>query len=204
MARSIEPDGKGNKDPEFRLLCGFFEEEFGHGWKRRLAKVAGVPESNVHSWIKTGKMPPWVLRIFRLTTQNRYFRANAEALSKEIEVYRLAHSVVADGEGFSVFRMEKGVGQLVAKGIPNLEIAREIAGLPVLKEKYKNLETFVRDLAESSVTEEMIDDDTLEVLDSIDSWKHPPALSVTFSEMEAKDIVAGLVQLSKEMEKQNL
>lgn len=44
----------------FKAVCEEFENQYGFGWKKKLADVVGVSASNVQSWIKAGRVPPAV------------------------------------------------------------------------------------------------------------------------------------------------
>lgn len=47
-------------DVWFKDTCRDLENRYGRGWKRRLAELVGVSDSNVQSWIKVGRVPPAV------------------------------------------------------------------------------------------------------------------------------------------------
>ncbi len=184
----------------FKLICNWFEGTYGHGWKRRLARVAGVPESNVHSWIKAGRMPPWVHRVFKLLIQTSRLRRNERLVIKQVSDYQQVGQVVEDGDGFAVYRSENGIGKLVARGIPDLETAREIAALPRLKSMSAELSVMLTDVLENKVVpEDFFTDEEKGVVAEVSDWNSPPALSVEKVDVEIADIDEALEILVTEI-----
>ena len=193
-----KPSAATSTPPEgfrFNLLCGWFEEEYGHGWKRRLAEVAGVPESNVHSWIKAGRMPPWVHRVFELLAETRLLRRNERLIAKQVSDYQQVGQVIEDGDGFAVYRSEDGIGKLVARGIPDLQAAREIAALPRLKSMSATLSFLVSEI----VDEDALTDEEKEIAAEVSDWDRPPALSIEKVDAEIEDLAEALEVLTREV-----
>ena len=176
----------------FEMISGSFEERYGHGWKRRLAKTAGVPESNVHSWIKVQKMPPWILRIFQLLIQNARLRREKEFISNLIEDFLACDQVVETDDGFAIYRFRNGLGTLVAKGIPDVDKARELASLPRLESLVEKAMNLIWELRENKVIPEDSDPGSWggeadELLMLIESYKRPAVLKYDDEEITDTD-----------------
>ena len=203
MPKSSENRNSNEKTSEeisFDLLCSFFEEKFGHGWKRRLAKVASVPESNVHSWIKAGRMPPWVQRVFELLMQNNRLRRYERSIQKEIADFKSIHRIVEDGDGYAVYHPVDGVGKLVARGIPDLETAREIAALPRLKSIASTIAGMLDDLYYHEVVPaEWFTENQKRVLEELPNWSVPSFLDGELSDGAIEDISQALDFLATEL-----
>lgn len=127
------------KDITFEKVCEAFEKAFGRGWKRRLAEVAEVPESTVHSWLKVGKGPKWLTKVFRLMLERTFYDEAGYYQERAAEDFQQAYQIVESGDGFAVYRFRNAVGQLVADRIPDLDTATEIASLPRAKATIKEL-----------------------------------------------------------------
>lgn len=76
-------------DKWFGEKCRELEEEHGRGWKRRLAEMVGVSDSNVQSWIKAGSVPPAV----RTAIEKAQYAAELEA---EIGRFRSERHLIAE------------------------------------------------------------------------------------------------------------
>ena len=184
----------------FKLTCDWFEEVYGHGWKRKLANIAGVPESNVHSWIKAGRWPSWFQRSFKLLVQISRLRRSERLFAKQVRDYQQVGQIVEDGDGFAVYRSENGIGKLVARGIPDLEVAREIAALPRLKSMSADLSSMLTDVLENQVVpEDWFTDEEKGVVAEVSDWNTPPALSVEKVGVEIEDIDEAFEVLTTEV-----
>ncbi len=193
----------------FEWICETFEERYGRGWKRRVAEAAGVPESNVHSWIKAGKMPPWILSIFRLLIQNVYLRREKEFVVGRIENFLECDQVVEAEDGFAVYRFNDGVGKSVARAIPDIETAREYASLPRLKMLASKAAIFLSELREDEVIPSDPPDgyyasETDNLLKLMNQWNRPVALrlgeaEITDLDAVVEDITKALEELPKEV-----
>jgi hypothetical protein len=188
----------------FHFLCDWFEEEYGRGWKRRLAEMAGVPESNVHSWIKAGKMPPWILRIFRLLIQNSRLQRNLQVLSTRIAEYGQCDQVIDTGDGYMVCRLEDGPGSIVASGITDEAIAREIAALPRLKSIANEALDYIAFVVDSGFLDMIPADeeypfDTGKLLEALRNWSQAPGLRPDVADADIEDVAEALAKLSEQM-----
>mgnify|MGYP000482354868 CR=1 FL=1 len=174
------------------LICSRFEDEFGHGWKRRLAEVADVPESNVHSWIKAGRMPPWVHRVFKLLIQTSRLRRNELSIAEQIADSKLTGHVVEDGDGYAVYRTVDGVGKLVARGIQDIDTAREIAALPKLRSISKQLADKLADSFDMVPIDGWFTEEDEKLVSQVETWSIPPALAADKDGAEIEDLAEAL------------
>jgi hypothetical protein len=119
----------------FANYCAEMEAANGRGWKRRLAEKVGVSESNVQTWLKSGRVPPAVHRAIMLS--DRIDELNRDATEQvRMDGSRWIEEKTIHGEKrFSVheMNMETGRGRLVAGSITSEDDAREIANLPIVK-----------------------------------------------------------------------
>ena len=183
----------------FEQICENFEERYGRGWKRRLAEKAGVPESNVHSWIKAGRMPPWILRIFRLLVQNTRLQREKERVSALIDDFVKCDQVIESDDGFAVYRFKDGLGKLIAKGIPDVETATEYASLPRLKALADKGTELVWELRENNVIPEDSSRGTWgreadEILELKDSWNRPAVLRYVDDEITVNALFENIAE----------
>jgi hypothetical protein len=119
----------------FLRYCHNLEEEVGRGWKRRLAEKVGVAETNVQTWLKSGRVPPAVRRAITLADELESLKREHEQL-RSIVGGRWIESESYSGETrYSVHEMDgkTGLGRLVAGDIARIEDARELANLPAIK-----------------------------------------------------------------------
>lgn len=160
----------------FPLIRDWFEETYGHGWKRRFAETAGVPETTVHSWLKSEKFPPWVMMVFRLLVQKSQLRRDVKALSGLIEDFAKSGHIVQSDDGYAVYRFEDGIGKLVARGITDVETAKKIASLPRLEallDRGSDFAFVLGEDAEDDLTKDEID----EFLNEKQTWCRIASLS---------------------------
>jgi hypothetical protein len=187
-------------DFSFDLICDWFEEKHGHGWKRRLAEVAGVPESNVRGWIKSGRMPPWVQKIFHLLIKNSHLRRSERFTSAIIADASLYDQVVEDRDGYTVYRNVDGVGKIIASGISDIETAQEIAALPKLKNISGQVSAMLNDLIEHQIVpEDWFNEAESKVLEDFDNWRSRPELAVLQTDEVINDIAEALESLTIEI-----
>lgn len=178
------PDGSGI----LRAISEHCEKTIGHGWKRRLAEGAGVSESTVHGWLKAGQAPSWFDNMYCRIAELMNARRNGRALAKKVQDFRETWQIVETDKGFSVYRVENGVGKIVAMGIPNIETAREIAGLPRLKSLSKKISVVLGDvIANNLVDEAWISEADKRALEELETWSTPPTLDYTTNYFDKKD-----------------
>lgn len=134
MEGCMGKEGTGNW---FATYCAEMEGKIGRGWKRRLAEKVGVSESNVQTWLRSGRVPPAVQRAILLNDELEELKMES-AEQKRTELSRWIEEEPVLGEvRYSVHEMnlETGRARLVAGDIRNEGDAREIANLPMIKEQ---------------------------------------------------------------------
>nr|WP_319512779.1 hypothetical protein [uncultured Cohaesibacter sp.] len=121
----------------FKRYCENMEQEFGRGWKRRLAQKVGVGESNVQAWIKSGRVPPAVRKAITLSDELVALKNNYEELCSSNPKRWIEEVTIHDRTTFSVHEIdvETGFARLVADHINDIDVARELANLPEIKER---------------------------------------------------------------------
>lgn len=172
------------------LVFGNFEDRFGHGWKRKLAQFAEVPESTVHSWIKAGKTPPWFRTVMVLRLKATSVNNSKRLWVQQVADYQLVGQVVEDGDGFAVYRSEDGIGKLVARGIPDLESAREIAALPRLKSLSRIISSMLENVLDNDIVpEDWFNHEEKEDLARLEAWDTPPSLKFQKTDEDTENLV---------------
>lgn len=133
-------------DEWFKAKCEELRDEHGdHGWKRRLAELVGVSDSNVQSWIKAGKVPPAVHTAIE-------YAKTIDELKAEIGKFRsetLSIEETPDGK-FRVLEMNQATGRWRERAILHrLEDAHDL--IAVASGELDDRIAAVRDWAEDYV-----------------------------------------------------
>lgn len=192
------------EDPKkmFEIVTKLWESTYGHGWKRRLAELADVPESTVHSWLKAKRLPPWLERILKLLAENSRLKRNIKVFTSHVDDCAEAGQVVETDRGFAVYRFTGGVGKLVCDNISNEDTATEIASLPRLKNIVHRLQGF---LARINETPEFYSDDDAaeaeELILELSDWARPAVLKGDAATLSEQDLVAALGEALKTAKK---
>ena len=131
---------KQDEEVWFQGYCENMEQELGRGWKRRLAQKVGVGESNVQAWIKSGRVPPAVRKAITLADELANLREEYEELSYSDQERWIEAKPIHDGISYSVheFDVKTGFAKLVADSIGDINVARELAYLPAIKDRINN------------------------------------------------------------------
>ena len=125
-----------SQDDWFSRYCVELERSVGRGWKRRLAEKVGVSESNVQTWLKSGRVPPAVRTAIELHDEVQ----RLEVLLKDRPLtHRRSIEVVTSGHAptFRIVELDEKTGLIrrVAENIARFEDALQIRNLPVVREK---------------------------------------------------------------------
>lgn len=122
-------------DPWFVTYCAQMEKEWGRGWKRRLALKVGVRESNVQVWLRSQRVPAAVRRAIELYDELEKIEHAEDKTKSHYSSRFIAEEKLSNTVFFSVLENDSKTGRLhtIARAIPTLEIAREIAGIPEIK-----------------------------------------------------------------------
>jgi hypothetical protein len=152
----------------FEQVCDAFERGFGRGWKRRLAEVAEVPETTVHSWLKAAKEPKWLLMNFRSMLENAFSDEAYYHQDRALADFHEAYHVVATENGFAVYRFVDGIGSIIADNIPDVDTATEIASLPRAKRTIADLCAELEEFTDSDLGREMA---TGELIAEARAWR---------------------------------
>lgn len=179
----------------FQLIRDWFEQTYGHGWKRRFAETAGVPETTVHSWLKSEKFPPWVMMVFRLLVQKSQLRRDVKALSGLIEDFAKSGHIVQSDDGYAVYRFEDGIGKLDARGITDLETAKKIASLPRIEALLDRGGHFAFVLGDNAIImeDDLTKDETDEFLNETRTWCRTASLGYEREEPKFGELLADAV-----------
>lgn len=119
----------------FLQYCQELEEAVGRGWKRRLAEKVGVAETNVQTWLKSGRVPPAVRRAITLADRLEEVEQEYRALVSVVGGRWIGAQTVGNQTRYCVHEMDTktGVARLVAGNIARIEDARELANLPAIR-----------------------------------------------------------------------
>ncbi|MEY9772106.1 hypothetical protein ABIA14_004447 [Sinorhizobium fredii] len=119
----------------FLRYCHDLEEAVGRGWKRRLAAKVGVAETNVQTWLKSGRVPPAVRRAITLSDELEELKREHEQLETIVGERWIEVDSFGGETSYSVHEMdaETGLGRQVAGNIARIEDARELANLSAVK-----------------------------------------------------------------------
>lgn len=158
----------------FEEMCAEMQARHGErGWKRRLAEMLGVSDSNVQNWIRAGDAPPLVRTAYEAIDENRDLRAELERRSADNWLIENC----GDGGGFRVLACDEGAGHFRELATAStLELARAVVHIASgnLQRKIDAVTTVARDLC--SFPEE------LSAIDSLDRCLGTP----THREQEAE------------------
>ncbi len=118
----------------FRRYCRDLEEDVGRGWKRRLAEKVGVAETNVQTWLKSGRVPPAVRRAITLSDELEKLKREYEQLESIVGERWIEADSFGGETYYSVHEMDgkTGLGRLVADRMARIEDARTLANLPAI------------------------------------------------------------------------
>lgn len=193
-----------SEDPKkmFEVITERWESTYGHGWKRRLAEFADVPESTVHSWLKARRLPPWLLRIMTLLAENSRFKRNIKVFRNHIDDYATAGQVVKTDSGFAVYSFTGGIGKLVCDNIPDEDTAIEIASLPRLKNIIHRVQmplTVISDSVGLFHEDDVVE--TEELLLELSDWARLAVLKDEEANLSAQDFASALGEVLESVKK---
>lgn len=80
-----------------------------HGWKRRLAEMLGVSDSNVQNWIRAGTAPPIVKTAYEATQRVQELEDDLG----ERECNNFGIEELGDGRGYQVLVLDPKSGRFV-------------------------------------------------------------------------------------------
>ena len=98
-----------------------FQERYGRGWQRKLAKVLDVPETTVNGWFKSQKLPTLAKLAFGILLSDK-FRSPQQWIA------------VKGKNGYSVCSIEGRIGRVVVENIEDMNDALLMAGSPALRD----------------------------------------------------------------------
>lgn len=119
----------------FLGYCHDLEEAVGRGWKRRLAEKVGVAETNVQTWLKSGRVPPAVRQAITLADELEDLKREHAHLESLVGTRWIEVESCGGESRYSVHERDgkTGLGRLVADNMARIEDARELANLPAVK-----------------------------------------------------------------------
>lgn len=102
-----------------------FQERYGRGWQRKLAKALDVPETTVNGWFKSKKLPTLAKLAFGILLSDKV-RPPQQGIA------------VKGKNGYSVCFIEGRIGRVVAENIEDMNDALLLAGSPALRDATEN------------------------------------------------------------------
>jgi predicted transcriptional regulator len=91
----------------FDEMCDEMRGRYGErGWKRRLAEMLGVSDSNVQNWIRAGDAPPIVRTAYEAIDENHDLRKDLEDRENDDFIIQ----ALGENRGFKVLRCNKKTG----------------------------------------------------------------------------------------------
>lgn len=108
----------------FKEMCNEMEATHGErGWKRRLAEMLGVSDSNVQNWIRVGDAPPIVRTAYEAVERTR--ELESELQERENDNYAIEE--IEDGDGFRVLMLDSETGRFIERATTKrLDLAHAI------------------------------------------------------------------------------
>lgn len=109
----------------FLEMCEEMESRHGErGWKRRLAEMLGVSDSNVQNWIRVGDAPPIVRTAFE--AKQALLDAENELAARERDKFVIQK--IEGGQGFRVLGLDSESGHFIEWATTkDLNLARAVA-----------------------------------------------------------------------------
>lgn len=96
----------------FADMCREMQSTHGErGWKRRLAQMLGVSDSNVQNWVRAGDAPPIVRTAYEAVERTR--ELEGELRERENDIYAVEE--IGDGDSFRVLILDSETGRFIER-----------------------------------------------------------------------------------------
>lgn len=150
-------------------MCREMEESYGErGWKRRMAEMLGVSDSNVQNWVRVGDAPPIVRTAFE--AKQKMQELEQELLSREQDKFVIEE--LEAGSGFRVLSLNIDTGHFIERAITkDIKLAQVIIQIEsgALEQKICAVADRFDDLIDN-------DPDDKQALYSLLNWQKPTRL----------------------------